>query len=1503
MKLKKATSIFCTVTMILSMVGAPLMQAQAYEIEAQQSSDGEAAAPVKPQELAAREAKNYKIEETPETFGDFLNDYVIIMPGDTFEYVPIEDDDNKSFYYVDDQNMSVEASYENEGFEITGTVDAIETFSRTFKEDNEEKTITCNSKWKNNTNCPITIEGFSSGSGPIVPHWGYSVRSITVKVYKPYYHIDWGFENTGMHWGDPSELFWAAGEYDTLTFPSEYWITDVPYTITVPKPTKQGEHFVKYAALSDEGDYIKDNGAYLDYTVCWNGKSIAGGKKYDFENYGDLTLDVEAAPGNTLTLIGNGGKIKGQDKWVIELPDSYDEEGSFKLADYAPVKDNDTFLGWCTKESALYGSFFTKDKTSDVFDRFDELGDYYTNNGTLYAKWQSDTEETLEKQGWELLEDGTLWLLNFDGQQAWIEACENDETLAPKVKAVKTGYKDDDVDSFQYNVFKDCVNLEEFATKPEQRLNSGNIFNGCTNLKKVVLDYQAENSVYYAMDEGTFEGAGKDLVVVVPEERLKDFKEMFPSCAYLFNADETDVRYPISVNGVVLTKNNSSVACGEGTASYDEETNTLTLENADMTEAFIPHFMPKYLIDEEENWIPYNAAAVVCSQPDLNIVLKGKNVVHTGNDNRDYPYFLTSYEDVTISGDGSMEASFYSENFLIMDPDTGESTPAPPSSGKLMVSVEGDLAIDGITATRLIPEQTGTLTIKNCTLDGGVYVNVDSITDTKINNFQGSYSGFGMPEDTSITTSGESFTIEKSDIERTSLEISDETKALTIKDSSIHIDGVLTAPEGTKLSIVNSSVEAWGQEEGVTNIPESSITLTDCRITDGAWDKSGYFKIMTESEINEQNPEEYIAVFDSADHYKGSGESLSADILGDTSKDEFSGTFVKLIVDSEVVDKKFYTTEVKGNRFTLTLSSEFLDGLALGGHSVIPVFEDGSAEYSIFIMKEESSDIDTENTDAETDSEIGGTDTAVDESDVDTDIPDGPPDVKTIGDYDCLVVKDEEGKDAVLIIGYNGTDKEVSVPTAFDEMPVISIGQQAFEHNDKIEKVILPEGLKHIGPMAFIDCPNLSEVQFPGFSIEDIGESAFEGCGLTSVRVPSGAKKIAKRAFANNPLTSVELEYGITEVGEEAFAGCDKLEEMFFSNSIEEIKEGAFKGCDSLKKITVIDKETKIDPKAFTDKDGNVLPLTVSAYAGSKAEAFANANDNVTFEEIDDYPRAYFRFGIATSDDVEITDGTYIQRIENPETKYPLPNAKIEGREFMGWYRLDWTTGHYEKVTELSEKTFLVGDSPENMALAMNIELFAVFEKTADSDAELILDANGGKLDGNDTCSYILGNTHGEKKLQVLDCFVPEKEGAEFVGWNTKPDGTGVMVNSVRLPADTEIEQKFEGFEVDEKTYVFLDGTDGKIQLYAIWNGGVYIDPTLVGMYGDIDGDEQITAGDALMVLRNSAGMTDFTPEQLIAGDVDFDGTISATDALAVLRYSTGMPTDYDVGQPILYTE
>ena len=64
------------------------------------------------------------------------------------------------------------------------------------------------------------------------------------------------------------------------------------------------------------------------------------------------------------------------------------------------------------------------------------------------------------------------------------------------------------------------------------------------------------------------------------------------------------------------------------------------------------------------------------------------------------------------------------------------------------------------------------------------------------------------------------------------------------------------------------------------------------------------------------------------------------------------------------------------------------------------------------------------------------------------------------------------------------------------------------------------------------------------------------------------------------------------------------------------------------------------------------------------------------------------------------------------------------------------------------------------------------------------------------------------------------------------------------------------------------------------------INPAVV--YGDVNGDGEVTVDDALVVLQGAVGKVELTDAQKLAGDVDGEAGISVSDALVVLQKAVG---------------
>ena len=66
-------------------------------------------------------------------------------------------------------------------------------------------------------------------------------------------------------------------------------------------------------------------------------------------------------------------------------------------------------------------------------------------------------------------------------------------------------------------------------------------------------------------------------------------------------------------------------------------------------------------------------------------------------------------------------------------------------------------------------------------------------------------------------------------------------------------------------------------------------------------------------------------------------------------------------------------------------------------------------------------------------------------------------------------------------------------------------------------------------------------------------------------------------------------------------------------------------------------------------------------------------------------------------------------------------------------------------------------------------------------------------------------------------------------------------------------------------------------------------------VYGDVDGNNEIQAYDAALVLQYSASIIEFEEWQFIASDVDMNGEVQAYDAALILQYSAGIIDEFPV--------
>lgn len=167
--------------------------------------------------------------------------------------------------------------------------------------------------------------------------------------------------------------------------------------------------------------------------------------------------------------------------------------------------------------------------------------------------------------------------------------------------------------------------------------------------------------------------------------------------------------------------------------------------------------------------------------------------------------------------------------------------------------------------------------------------------------------------------------------------------------------------------------------------------------------------------------------------------------------------------------------------------------------------------------------------------------------------------------------------DTVEIVGsLSPVAHELTIPSTLYDLPVTSIGVNAFNGCDRLKKLKFASDskLKTIGIQAFRGCANLESVEIPS-TVAKIDIGAFMQCpNLRTVSIPQNGRLslIEAAAFQScTSLTEILLPSGLTRIAYMGFDGCRSLNKVVFNNrtSVTEIGNGCFNGTYNALKLQV----------------------------------------------------------------------------------------------------------------------------------------------------------------------------------------------------------------------------------------------------------------------------------------------------------------------------------------------
>lgn len=199
----------------------------------------------------------------------------------------------------------------------------------------------------------------------------------------------------------------------------------------------------------------------------------------------------------------------------------------------------------------------------------------------------------------------------------------------------------------------------------------------------------------------------------------------------------------------------------------------------------------------------------------------------------------------------------------------------------------------------------------------------------------------------------------------------------------------------------------------------------------------------------------------------------------------------------------------------------------------------------------------------------------------------------------AMMAQDGEGircsiTDGTLFIGGSGPMEDYGTYGECPWYEDIAPGEDGFF---EVTKIVIEEGITHIGNYAFEDASEVTSVTLPS-TLETIGERAFAYMGsLTEITIPANVGLIDIKAFQDcNALVSVTLNSPTPPtLGENVFFGCDNLT-IYVNSAPDEYMswEGAYEYpvVSNINKASVEISDAEFDVKNYIIGIRNVKELT-----------------------------------------------------------------------------------------------------------------------------------------------------------------------------------------------------------------------------------------------------------------------------------------------------------------------
>lgn len=250
---------------------------------------------------------------------------------------------------------------------------------------------------------------------------------------------------------------------------------------------------------------------------------------------------------------------------------------------------------------------------------------------------------------------------------------------------------------------------------------------------------------------------------------------------------------------------------------------------------------------------------------------------------------------------------------------------------------------------------------------------------------------------------------------------------------------------------------------------------------------------------------------------------------------------------------------------------------------------------------------------------------------------------------------------------------------------ITRIGDRAFENNNSIISIDIPEGVTSIGDSAFAACYYLSSVTLPS-TLTKIGSQAFYFCSeLTYVKLPANIKSIGEFAFGVcGSLSSITLPANLESLGYCAFY-LTGLTQITLPANLKTIGGNPFVGC-MLSEICVDEQNT-----AFCTVDGVLYSKTkkdIICFPAAKDISSYVIDSNVTriasgaFVGCSGLTDIEIPNAVTSIGDSAFVSCSSLTNIEIPDSVTDIGSAAFSNCENLMSVKLS------EKLTEIKEEVF-----------------------------------------------------------------------------------------------------------------------------------------------------------------------------------------------------------------------